>query len=367
MKYLTGVLALAALCAAGPEADPAYFYAPYTPHFYRPVLASGYAGPLPGHSYQSVSRLHLHKREAEADPQFLLNAAPYAPALPYAAAPIFATAHPVANAPVVKAVVELPAEVSHTVHAAPIAYPFSAYHHAVAPVVHHAPALVSAPVPTHTAVVGLGPHDCVTDAGCALRAAITTGLPAASFGSASVYGRKRREAEAEPEADAEADAEADPYFLYNRYNGGYPYGPSAYSAYPYSTPYSAYPYSTPYSAYPYSTYNYAPAYNYLNAYNYGLAAPAPVIPEPVAEVSAVVPEVYAAAPLVHHAAPVVHQAYHAAPVVHQAYHAAPFVHHAAPAVVAPAVHTTSKQVTYTHLGAHPISPTTVVQTETHLL
>merc|ERR1712117_823894 len=34
-------------------------------------------GPLPGASYQSVHR--LHKREAEADPQILLNAAPFAP------------------------------------------------------------------------------------------------------------------------------------------------------------------------------------------------------------------------------------------------------------------------------------------------
>lgn len=364
MKYLTGVLALAALCAAGPEADPAYYYAPYTPHFYRPYLASGYAGPLPGASYQAVHR--LHKREAEADPQFLFNAAPFAPALPYAveaapalpvAAPVFATAHSVANAPVVKSVVEVPAQVSHTVHAAPIALPFSAYHHAVAPVVHHAPAVVSAPVVAaplaHTAaVVGLGPHDCVTEAGCALRAALTTGLPAATYGSATVVGRKRREAEAEPEADAEA--EADPYFLYNNYNYGYP---SAYSAYPYS--------ANPYSAYPYSAYPYAAAYpyaNYLNHYNYALAAPAPVVPEPVVEA---VEPVVAAAPLAYHAlpAPYVHHAA-PAPVVH---HAAPLVHHAAPAVVAPAVATTTKQVTYTHLGAHPIAPTTVVQTQTHLL
>merc|ERR1712001_756819 len=46
------------------EADPAYLYGAY-PYFYRPYYASGYAGPLPGASYQSVHR--LHKREAEAD------------------------------------------------------------------------------------------------------------------------------------------------------------------------------------------------------------------------------------------------------------------------------------------------------------
>merc|ERR1712001_676733 len=49
------------------EADPAYLYGAYAayPYFYRPYYASGYAGPLPGASYQSVHR--LHKREAEAD------------------------------------------------------------------------------------------------------------------------------------------------------------------------------------------------------------------------------------------------------------------------------------------------------------
>merc|ERR1719468_1212394 len=152
MKYLAGVLALAALCAAGPEADPAYLYAPYTPYFYRPYAASGYAGPLPGHSYQAVHR--LHKREAEADPQFLLFAAPAAlpfaaqAALPLAApAPIFATANAVANAPVVKSVVEHPAEVAHTVVATHHAIPAPFFHNApvVAPaVVHAAPAIIPA-------------------------------------------------------------------------------------------------------------------------------------------------------------------------------------------------------------------------------
>merc|ERR1711893_557768 len=79
MKCMIVVLAVASLCLAEPEADPAYLYAPYHayPYFYRPYAASGYAGPLPGASYQSVHR--LHKREAEADPQVLLaaGAAPY--------------------------------------------------------------------------------------------------------------------------------------------------------------------------------------------------------------------------------------------------------------------------------------------------
>merc|ERR1711953_909242 len=76
MKCMIGVLVIASLCLAEPEADPLHYYAPYSyPYFYRPYYASGYAGPLPGASYQSVHR--LHKREAEADPQFLAAAAPY--------------------------------------------------------------------------------------------------------------------------------------------------------------------------------------------------------------------------------------------------------------------------------------------------
>merc|ERR1712061_45584 len=75
MKCMIGVPVIASLCLAEPEADPLHYYAPYSyPYFYRPYYASGYAGPLPGASYQSVHR--LHKREAEADPQLAL-AAPY--------------------------------------------------------------------------------------------------------------------------------------------------------------------------------------------------------------------------------------------------------------------------------------------------
>merc|ERR1712157_158553 len=67
---------------AEPEADPLHYYAPYGyPYLYRPYAASGYAGPLPGASYQSVHRLHKREAEAEAeaeaDPQLLALAAPY--------------------------------------------------------------------------------------------------------------------------------------------------------------------------------------------------------------------------------------------------------------------------------------------------
>merc|ERR1739845_49440 len=41
----------------------------------RPYYASGYAGPLPGASYQSVHRLHKREAEAEADAGYLY--APY--------------------------------------------------------------------------------------------------------------------------------------------------------------------------------------------------------------------------------------------------------------------------------------------------
>merc|ERR1711983_323886 len=161
MKCMIVVLAVASLCLAEPEADPLHYYAPYSYPFFRPYAASGYAGPLPGASYQAVHR--LHKREAEADAQvagpltpafgdavatvrgyesLALNgfsedlnqdgfvdpiaqavpapvafsapavapvafAAPAAPALPFAA-PVAAVAH----APVVKSVVEAPAVVN---------------------------------------------------------------------------------------------------------------------------------------------------------------------------------------------------------------------------------------------------------------
>merc|ERR1719158_395410 len=73
---MIGVLVIASLCLAEPEADPLHYYAPYSyPYFYRPYYASGYAGPLPGASYQSVHR--FHKREAEADAEAGYLYAPY--------------------------------------------------------------------------------------------------------------------------------------------------------------------------------------------------------------------------------------------------------------------------------------------------
>merc|ERR1712072_889572 len=338
MKCMIGVLVIASLCLAEPEADPLHYYAPYSyPYFYRPYYASGYAGPLPGASYQSVHR--LHKREAEADPQVAgpLTAAfgdlvaterglrpislegfsedvnqdrfvdPIAQAVPVAAplftspvvrtvpapvAPIapatfaapafpFGVASPVVQAPVVKSVVETPAAVTHV----------------ATPLVHH-PLVTPA-----TSVVGLTHHDCVTPHGCAVRAALLAGTPSATFGHVTSTRIAKREAEPTAEASPDADAEADADAFYYGYGLGYHgLGYHGYSAY---TPYTAgyYPYAHPFG------------YNYFNNYNY--------LP---------------------YAAPV------AAPVVK-----------AAPA---PLVKTVTKPVTYTHIGAHPVAPTTVLETET---
>merc|ERR1719412_2536044 len=162
---MIGVLVIASLCLAEPEADPLHYYAPYSyPYFYRPYYASGYAGPLPGASYQSVHR--LHKREADPQVAGPLTAAfgdlvaterglrpislegfsedvnqdgfvdPIAQAVPVAfPAPVvrtvpafapafpapFAVANPVVQAPVVKTVVETPAAVTHV--ASPLVHP----------------------------------------------------------------------------------------------------------------------------------------------------------------------------------------------------------------------------------------------------
>merc|ERR1712038_1784123 len=317
MKCMIGVLVIASLCLAEPEADPLHYYAPYSyPYFYRPYYASGYAGPLPGASYQSVHR--LHKREADPQVAGPLTAAfgdlvsterglrpislegfsedvnqdgfvdPIAQAVPVAA-PL-----PLFTSPVVRTL------------AAPVA-PF-------APVVSVAQApvvktVVSAPlVAPASSQVGLTSHDCVTPHGCAVRAALLAGTPSATFGHVTSTRIAKREAE--PTAEASPDAEADADAFYYGYGLGYHgLGYHGYSAY---TPYTAgyYPYAHPFG------------YNYFNNYNY-LPYAAPV------------------------AAP--------APVVKAAQ---------APLVAAPVVKSVTKPVTYTHIGAHPVAPTTVLETET---
>merc|ERR1712107_423575 len=97
---------------------------PVRPVVHHPVVAApavaavGYAG-LGYHGLGYGLPLAHAVVKREADPQVLA-------ALPYAAAPVGAVAH----APVVKAVVESPAEVSHEVaaHHVPLAVGYAGYH-----------------------------------------------------------------------------------------------------------------------------------------------------------------------------------------------------------------------------------------------
>merc|ERR1712062_277808 len=121
------------------EADPAVIAgrttvlsAPTPPVVHHPVVAApavaavGYAG-LGYHGLGYGLPLAHAVVKREADPQVLA-------ALPYAAAPVvapatFASVGAVAHAPVVKAVVESPAEVSHEVaaHHVPLAVGYHGY------------------------------------------------------------------------------------------------------------------------------------------------------------------------------------------------------------------------------------------------
>merc|ERR1712062_554269 len=126
------------------EADPAVIAgrttvlsAPTPPVVHHPVVAApavaavGYAGlGYHGLGYGLPLAHAVVKRDAEADPAVVLGA------LPYAAAPVvapavhaFASVGAVAHAPVVKAVVEAPAEVSHevTAHSVPVAVGYHGY------------------------------------------------------------------------------------------------------------------------------------------------------------------------------------------------------------------------------------------------
>merc|ERR1711997_982807 len=175
------------------------------------------------------------------------------------------------------------------------------------------PATAIAGLPAGVAVARrpFTPHDCVTSDGCAVRALKEAGLAKRS---------------ADPEAEAEADAYYRSYYnygynpYYNRYNGFYNY---------------------------YGGYN--GYYNYPYAYN-------PYVPyvAPAAPVEAAEPDEVEAAPV-----PLVA----AAPY----YNAAPYYYNTPVAAPVPVVKTVSKPVTYTHLGAHPIQPTTVLETESHLV
>merc|ERR1712088_564054 len=110
---------------------------PVRPVVHHPVVAApavaavGYAGlGYHGLGYGLPLAHAVVKRDAEADPAVVLGA------LPYAAAPVvapavhaFASVGAVVHAPVVKAVVEAPAEVSHevTAHSVPVAVGYHGY------------------------------------------------------------------------------------------------------------------------------------------------------------------------------------------------------------------------------------------------
>merc|ERR1712228_670044 len=98
----------------------------HAPLVHAPAVAAvGYAGlGYHGLGYGLPLAHGIVKRDAEADPAVVLGALPYA-AAPVAYAPAvhaFASVGAVAHAPVVKTVVEAPAEVSHevTAHAVPV-------------------------------------------------------------------------------------------------------------------------------------------------------------------------------------------------------------------------------------------------------
>merc|ERR1711981_1026952 len=173
---------------------------------------------------------------------------------------------------------------------------------ATAPVAPILPYAATIPTAAGVAVAArpFTPYDCVTSDGCAVRALKEAGLA-------------KREAEAEAEAEAA-------YYYGNYYNYGY-------------NPYYNY-YNGFYNYYS----NYYGAYRHPYAYNpyvpYVAAAPATPVEE-------------SAEPVEVKAAPV--------PVV-----AAPYYYNVAPAPAAKVVKV-AKPVTYTHLGAHPIQPTTVLE------
>jgi len=296
MKFMVGVLALAAVCGAVPEADPQLLLGPSP-------LTTPYATPFP-YAYGNIYN-------------------PYFNTLPVATpivAPAAKVITPTVATPGVAGVIPQPR-------------PYS-------------------------------PYDCVTAEGCAVKTLKEHGL-------------------AKREAEAEADPEAfyGNYLGYNNYyglngfyNGYYPY---SYGAYPYGVNslwnYAAHGlgYATgfeQFEGYPAAT---AP----LPAIQVAAplpAAPAPVVksvPAPVAAPLFAAPAVVKSAPL---AAPLPVTTVVNTPIVKSVpatpvpiVKSAPIVPAPLPVVrqpvVTPIVKKVAKPVTYTHLGAHPIQPTTVFE------
>ncbi len=206
----------------------------------------------------------------------------------------------------------------------------------------------------------LTPRDCVTEGGCLVKTLLGAGLA-----------KRSADAESDPQYIAASPA-ALPFAL-SPYAGAYYNRASL----PYTTPYAAAAYTTPYAA-AYTT-PYAAAYNtpYATYANYApLAAPAVVAAEPA--VVAAEPAVVAAEPVVE-VAPVPTPVVNALPAVAPVAPVAPLVRAAVPVptpVVAPVVRQAYKvpivenvgrKVEYVHLGAHPIKPTTVYETDSRVV
>merc|ERR1719338_109496 len=285
---MVGVLALAAVCRAVPEADPQFLLgSPLTTPYALPSL----------YPYNTAN---------------LYN--PYYNFLP-APAPLVVPA----TAPAAKVITPLAAP-------APLVAPATVATDAVIP-----------PLRPYT------PYDCVTPEGCAVKTLKEHGLA------------KR---------DAEADADPEAYYGFGGYSPFYGYnglyGNGFYGGYPYAN--GAYPYGVN------SLWNYAAhGLGYATGFEGYPAstAPLPALPAPV-----VAPRLELKAPIVAPApvpAPLFARAPIAAPVFAPA--PLPVVHKAvplpairvSPPVVKPVVAEAVKPVTYTHLGAHPIQPTTVLE------
>merc|ERR1712110_1249886 len=106
---------------------------PHVAYAAHPLAYAGYAAhPLAYHGLPVLAApvaaaeeaVVAERKKREADPQVLLNGAVLPYAAPVAAPATFATVGAVAHHPVVKSVVDSPAEVSHevTAHAVPVAY-----------------------------------------------------------------------------------------------------------------------------------------------------------------------------------------------------------------------------------------------------
>ena len=229
------------------------------------------------------------------------------------------------------------------------------------------------------------PYNCVTAEGCAVL-------------TLKDHGLAKREAEAEADPEAYYGSFYNPYYgfngLYNGYYphsyGAYPYGVNSlwnyaahglgyatgfeqFEGYPASTaPLAALPAPAPFAAPLAAPLVAAPApvvktvevpAPALKTISYPYPAPAPLAAPLFAAPTPVVKAVEVPAPAVKtitYPAPVVN-AVPATPL--PVFRAAPIVHAPLPVVrkpvVTPIVKTLKKPVTYTHLGAHPIQPTTV--------